>query len=305
MASNVIQYSGVSKRFGDTEAVKNISFHVREGEVIGFVGPNGAGKTTTISMMLGFIHPTHGSIKLFSESAIRPENAHKTHRRIGYAAGDMALFDSLTGKQYLDFMANRFGCERAVRERLDQRLSPQLNKRLKHLSRGNKQKIALIAALQHDPELIVMDEPTSGLDPLMQQTILDIIREEANRGATVFMSSHILSEVAHVSDRVLFMKKGRIVTDESIAEIEKNAGKLIHLYGNETELKTLKTTIPPKATIVGEEKGKLSLRYDEDIHAALRWLSNKRFHDVDIENRQLDDIFKDLYADEKIGEERS
>lgn len=303
MAGNVIQYSGVSKRFGDTEAVKNISFHVREGEVIGFVGPNGAGKTTTISMMLGFIHPTHGAIKLFGESSIRPENAHKTHRRIGYAAGDMALFDNLTGKQYLDFMAGRFGCERAVRERLDQRLSPQLNKRLKNLSRGNKQKIALIAALQHDPELIVMDEPTSGLDPLMQETLLDIIREEANRGATVFMSSHILSEVARVSDRVLFMKKGRIVTDETITEIEKNAGKLIHLYGSQTEIKTLKTTVPPKATIVSEEKDKLSLRYDEDIHVALRWLANKHFRDVDIENRQLDDIFKDLYADEKTGEQ--
>lgn len=302
MASNVIQYSGVSKRFGDTEAVKNVSFHVREGEVVGFVGPNGAGKTTTISMMLGFIHPTHGTIKLFGDTAIRPETAHKTHRRIGYAAGDMALFDNLTGKQYLNFMANRFGCESTVRERLDKRLSPQLDKRLKNLSRGNKQKIALIAALQHDPELIVMDEPTSGLDPLMQETLLDIIREEADRGATVFMSSHILSEVARVSDRVLFMKKGRIVTDETTAEIEKNAGKLIHLYGSEPELKTLRTTLPPKATVIGDEKGKLSLRYDEDIHAALRWLANKRFRDVDIENRQLDDIFKDLYADEKTGE---
>lgn len=299
--ASLIQFSNVSKHFGDVSAVNNISFHVNPGEVIGFVGPNGAGKTTTISMMLGFTRPAHGAIKLFGQP-VHPENAHKSHRQIGYVAGDMALFDSLTGKQYLDFMAYRFGCEREVRERLDTRLSPQLDKRLKTLSRGNKQKIALIAALQHDPELIVMDEPTSGLDPLMQQTLLAIIREEAARGATVFMSSHILSEVATVCDRVLFMKKGRIITDETMTEIEKNAGKLIHLHGNEAELKTLKTTLPTSASLVAEEKTTLTIRYDGDIHAALRWLSGKRFHDVDIENRQLDDIFKDLYMDEGTGE---
>lgn len=296
--TSVIQYSSVSKHFGDVSAVKNISFHVEPGQVVGFVGPNGAGKTTTISMMLGFIRPTHGTIKLFGDHLTYPENAHKSHRKIGYAAGDMALFDNLTGEQYLKFMSHRFGCEHIVRERLDKRLSPQLNKRLKTLSRGNKQKIALIAALQHDPELIIMDEPTSGLDPLMQETFLDIIREEANRGATVFMSSHILSEVARACDRVLFMKKGRIVTDDTTSEIEKNAGKLIHLYGSQAELKTLKTTAPESAIILEHTADKLSLRYDGDIHAALRWLANKRFHDVDIENRQLDDIFKDLYNDE-------
>lgn len=294
---NVVQFSSVSKHFGPTEAVRSISFHVSPGEVIGFVGPNGAGKTTTISMILGFIRPTHGEIKLFG-SPTRPENAHRTHRRIGYAAGDMALFDNLTGKQYLSFVAHRNGCDTAVRARLDKRLGPQLDKRLKHLSRGNKQKIALVAALQHDPELIIMDEPTSGLDPLMQETFLDIIREEAARGATVFMSSHILSEVAHACDRVLFMKKGRIITDAATNEIEKNAGKLIHLYGNEAELKVLKTTAPENSSIIQQDTGKLSIRYDGDIHAAMRWLASKKFRDVDIENRQLDDIFKSLYADE-------
>jgi len=301
--ANIIQFSSVSKHFGETEAVRNISFHIKPGEVVGFVGPNGAGKTTTISMMLGFIHPTHGEIKLFGTHVTRPENAHASHSKIGYAAGDMALFDNLTGKQYLDFMAHRNGREDDVRARLDKRLGPQLDKRLKHLSRGNKQKIALIAALQHDPELIIMDEPTSGLDPLMQESFLNIVREEAARGATVFMSSHILSEVAHVCDRVLFMKKGRIVTDETTKEIEKNAGKLIHLYGNEVELKILKTTAPDTASFLSQQNGTLSLRYDGDIHAALRWLANKRFRDVDIENRQLDDIFKTMYADE--SEERS
>ena len=302
--ASVIQFSSVSKHFGETEAVRGISFHVDPGEVVGFVGPNGAGKTTTISMMLGFIHPSHGTIKLLGSHIVRPENAHASHRSIGYAAGDMALFDNLTGKQYLDFMAHRNGCERTVRARLDKRLGPQLDKRLKHLSRGNKQKVALIAALQHDPELIIMDEPTSGLDPLMQETFLNIVREEADRGATVFMSSHILSEVARVCDRVLFMKKGRIISDEATTDIEKNAGKLIHLYGDAAQLKLLKMTAPETAVVLAHENGKLSLRYDDDIHTALRWLANKRFRDVDIENRQLDDIFKSLYADEN-GEQKS
>ena len=295
---NSIHVANLSKNFGDTAAVRDVTFTIKKGEIVGFVGPNGAGKSTTIALLLGFIRANKGTIKL-DVHEINPESAHKSHKHIGYIAGDMTMFDSLTGAQYLKFMANRFGINKEVRARLEDRLSPQLDRRLKQLSRGNKQKISLIAALQHDPDLIIMDEPTSGLDPLMQETFLTIIREEAARGATVFMSSHILSEVAEVCTRVMFMKKGRIVSDQPIKELEKNAGKLLHITASDIEMKPILASIPKDASQVSHQNGELVLRYDGDIHAALRWLSAKKFKDVQIVDRQLDDLFIDLYREEE------
>lgn len=296
---NSIHVSNLSKNFGDTAAVRDITFTIKKGEIVGFVGPNGAGKSTTIALLLGFIRASKGTIKLLGSQEVTPETAHRAHKHIGYIAGDMTMFDALTGAQYLAFMAGRFGIDREVRKRLEDRLSPQLDRRLKQLSRGNKQKISLIAALQHDPDLIIMDEPTSGLDPLMQETFLAIIREEAARGATVFMSSHILSEVAEVCTRVMFMKKGRIVNDQPIRELEKSAGKLLRITATDTEMKPILASIPATATQVSLEGEELVLRYDGDIHAALRWLSGKKFKDVQIVDRQLDDLFIDLYREEE------
>lgn len=293
-----IHVANLSKRFGDTTAVRDISFTVKKGEIVGFVGPNGAGKTTTIALLLGFLRASKGEIKLLGHYAIKPETAHRSHKQIGYIAGDMTLFDGITGAQYLKFMASQFGIDEQVRQRLESRLNPQLDKKLKALSRGNKQKISLIAALQHDPELIIMDEPTSGLDPLMQETFLDIIREEAARGATVFMSSHILSEVAQVCSRVMFMKNGRIVSDQSIKDIENNAGKLIHISAGSEQIKIILSSIPSGAVVVSKSASRLTLRYDGEMHIALRWLSMKKFNDLQIVDRQLDDLFIDLYKEE-------
>lgn len=294
-----IHVANLTKQFGDTIAVRDVNFSIGKGEVVGFVGPNGAGKTTTIAMLLGFMKPNKGSVKLLDKHVVTPETAHLAHKRIGYVAGDMTLFDGMTGQQYLRFMGHRFGVDATIRKRLEDKLSPQLDKRLKHLSRGNKQKISLIAALQHDPDLIIMDEPTSGLDPLMQETFLDIIREEAKRGATVFMSSHILSEVARACTRIIFMKKGRIMSDKPLNEIERNAGKLIRISGSADQIKTLLPTVPADATLLSDSKTQIEVRYDGDIHAALRWLSNKSFQDISIQDRQLDDLFIDLYKDEE------
>ena len=296
---NSIHVANLSKHFGDPAAVRDITFSVRKGEIVGFVGPNGAGKSTTIALLLGFIRASKGTIRLLGSHEITPQSAHTSHRHIGYIAGDMTMFENLTGSQYLKFMAGRFGLNKEVRARLEDRLSPQLDRRLKQLSRGNKQKISLIAALQHDPDLIIMDEPTSGLDPLMQETFLTIIREEAARGATVFMSSHILSEVAEVCTRVMFMKKGRIVSDQPIKELEKNAGKLLRITASDIEMKPILASIPKDASQVSHNDGELVLRYDGDIHAALRWLSAKKFKDVQIVDRQLDDLFIDLYREEE------
>ncbi|TAH31942.1 ABC transporter ATP-binding protein [Candidatus Saccharibacteria bacterium] len=297
--SSIIHVANLSKHFGATEAVRDISFTIKKGEIVGFVGPNGAGKSTTIALLLGFIHASKGEVTIFGKHHIRPETAHRSHRRIGYIAGDMPMFDSLTGSQYLSFMGHRFGIDTDVRARLEDRLEPQLDKRIKQLSRGNKQKISLIAALQHNPDLIIMDEPTSGLDPLMQETFLSIIREEAARDATVFMSSHILSEVAQVCSRVMFMKRGRIVSDQAMEEIEKNAGKLVKIIAGSEQIKALLASIPKQALVLTQTKNQLVLRYDSDLHEVLRWLSTKKFDDLEILDRQLDDLFIDFYKDEE------
>ena len=297
---HVIRFSGITKAFGETRALQDVSFTVQPGEVVGFVGPNGAGKTTAISTMLGFLRPSSGEVTLFTTQKVTPASAHLTHDKIGYCAGDMALFDNLTGKQYLEFHAHRFGMDKEIQRRLISKLQPQLHAKLRTLSRGNRQKVALVAALQHNPELIVLDEPTSGLDPLMQETFMDIIREEAKRGATVFMSSHILSEVAEVCSRVLFMKAGKIVTDEATSDIKERAGKLVHLKVHAKERDTIKKILPPQTAVVEETDSVLSLRYDGDIHQLMRWLIGKRFTDLTIEDRQLDDIFRDLYRDEEV-----
>lgn len=295
----VIRLSKLSKQFGDVTAVNNIDLEVKQGEIIGFVGPNGAGKTTTISMLLGFLRASHGSIEILGQS-VAPSNAHHLHHRIGYVAGDMELFDNLTGHQYLSFLASITGCNTSHFETLCKQLQPTLNKPLKKLSRGNKQKVALVGALQHQPELIIFDEPTSGLDPLMQETFLDLIQERNKAGATVFMSSHILSEVAKVCDRVIFMKDGKIIEDTSVSSIEKLAGKRITVEAKPDVISKLKMTAPDTLELVSSKVCSLTYQLHQGtVNPVLKWLAAYDLSNIDIHERELDDIFRHLYETEK------
>lgn len=289
-----ISLMNVTKRFGDLEAVSDATLSVRAGEVVGFVGPNGAGKTTTIAMIMGFIKPTLGRISILG-NPIDPATAHKTHRSIGYAAGDMILPPTLTGSEYLRFCAGANGRDTEHYERLIATLSPILDKPLKALSRGNKQKIALISALQHAPQVLVLDEPTSGLDPLMQDIFLATLQKEAARGATVFMSSHILSEVSSICSRVLFMRSGKIILDKPLSSITAQLGKQVTITTR--EIKKLAHFLPNDVQILSQNKGRLIVSVPEkEIKPFLRWLMTKNFDDLLIENRDVDDIFHQLYA---------
>ena len=227
--ATVIQITSLTKRYGAQAAIEDVDFAVEQGEVVGFVGLNGAGKSTTINAMLGFIRPTRGSIELF-EQKVLPQNAHITHQRIGFASGDMALFDHLTGAQYLNFLSHRYLVDTQARTaELCSRFNPQLHKKISSLSRGNKQKIALITAFMASPELVVLDEPTSGLDPFMQEAFLRLVREESQRGTTIFMSSHYLHEVADVCSRVLLMRQGKLVKDISAQQLLAASGKSVRV----------------------------------------------------------------------------
>ena len=208
--TSVIRTEQLTKRYGSHRGIIDVDLEVQQGEVFGFLGPNGAGKTTTIRVLLDLIRPTSGKAYVFDiESSADPGAIHK---RIGYLPGEFTLYDRLTGAQTLEYFGNlRGGVDPAYRAQLVERFELDTSRRYREYSKGNKQKVGLVVALQHKPELLILDEPTSGLDPLVQQTFFNLMREQVKNGATVFLSSHILSEVEKTCDRVAIIREGRIV----------------------------------------------------------------------------------------------
>jgi len=205
----IIETQKLTKSYGSSRGIVEVDLTVEAGEVFGFLGPNGAGKTTTIRVLLDHIRPTSGSAKVFGiETRVDPV---AIHRRVGYLPGEFTLYDRLTGGQTLRYFANlRGGVDAAYQAMLVERLDLDPSRRFKEYSKGNKQKVGLVIALQHRPELLMLDEPTSGLDPLVQQTFFEILREAVADGATVFLSSHILSEVEKSCHRVAIIREGRL-----------------------------------------------------------------------------------------------
>jgi len=294
----VIQAKNLTKTYSGVAAVKSASFSIKKGEVVGFVGLNGAGKSTTINLLLGFQKPSEGEIFIFGEEVVI-SNAHKSHRRIGFATGDMSLFDGMTGRQYLRFIARSYGqtIKTLAFKKLVDRFDPQLDKNLGTLSRGNKQKIALIAAFMVEPELVILDEPSSGLDPLMQQHFLDLVREESQKGTTIFMSSHYLNEVVDVCSRILLIKNGELVKDIPTSELESSAGKLVRVI-------TKQEVKPPKsAEFVEQEKRSdgymLQFIYKDKALRLQEWLGTlPHLQDLSITDHSAEAAFEDLYKEE-------
>ena len=294
----VIETRNVSKIYGTTAAVENVSFSVESGEVVGFVGLNGAGKSTTINMLLGFQRPSKGEILLFGDKLTLP-NAYKSHRRIGFATGDMSLFDDMMGSQYLRFIARSYGVSTRtdVFKSLVERFDPQLDKKLRDLSRGNKQKIALIAAFMSNPEVVILDEPSSGLDPLMQQHFIELVREASEKGTTVFMSSHYLNEVTDVCSRILLIKNGQLVKDIPTNELEMAAGKLVRVV-------TKQQITPPKnAEMIEREKQDdahvLQFIYKDKALRLQEWIGTlPQLQDLSVTDHSAQAAFEDLYQEE-------
>jgi ABC-2 type transport system ATP-binding protein len=208
--TSVIRTEKLTKSYGSHRGIVDVDLDVQKGEVFGFLGPNGAGKTTTIRTLLDLIRPTGGHAYVFDiDSSANPA---AIHRRIGYLPGEFALYDRLTGGQTLEYFGNlRGGVDRAYQAELIARFDLDPSRRFREYSKGNKQKVGLVAALQHRPELLLLDEPTAGLDPLVQQTFFGMLRDAVKEGSTVFLSSHILSEVERSCDRVAIIRDGRIV----------------------------------------------------------------------------------------------
>jgi ABC-2 type transport system ATP-binding protein len=212
----------LTNSYGRERGVVDLSFTVAEGEVFGYLGPNGAGKTTTIRTLLDLIRPTSGSVRALGLDAQR--EGVELRRRLGYLPGELSLYGKLTARELLSYLARIRGHVDAEHVRsLAHRFELPLDRPIRDLSRGNKQKVGLVQAFAHRPELLVLDEPTAGLDPLMQQTFNELLRETAADGRTVFLSSHVLSEVQHVAHRVGIIRDGRLVAIEDVAALHGRA----------------------------------------------------------------------------------
>lgn len=225
----IIELEKLTKYYGSHRGVIEIDLAVNEGEIVGFLGPNGAGKTTTIRVLLDLIRPTSGHARVFGiESSADPS---AIHRRVGYLPGEFALYDRLTGGQTIDYFANlRGGVDRRYKDDLIARFDLDPSRRYAEYSRGNKQKVGLIVALQHRPELLILDEPTAGLDPLVQQSFFEALRASVAEGCTVFLSSHILSEVEKTCDRVAIIREGRLVAFDRVESLRDLAHHQVELH---------------------------------------------------------------------------
>ena len=222
MGQAAIETHGLTKFYGTDRGVEALDLRVERGEVFGFLGPNGAGKTTTIRLLLDLIRPTAGRAVVCGLDA--REQSLEVRRRTGYLPGELKLPPRLTARECLEYLARlRGGVERARIERLADRLGLALERPIDDLSKGNKEKVGVVAAFMHDPELLILDEPTSGLDPLRQEDVQELIRERAAPGGTVFLSSHALDQVEHVAGRVGIVRDGRLVAVEEISALKRRA----------------------------------------------------------------------------------
>ena len=223
-----IEVEALTKVFGKNVAVDAIDLRVEPGQVFGYLGPNGAGKTTTIRVLAGLLRPTSGSARVLGRDVVRERDL--MQRSMGYLPGDFVAYPDLTAEEYLRFLARlRPHVDWALVRELCGRLDLDLDRRVSAMSHGNRQKIGIVQALMHRPELVILDEPTSGLDPIVQREFLEILREVRGEGRTVFLSSHVLSEVEAIADTVAILRRGRLVVVESVERLKAKSRRRLDL----------------------------------------------------------------------------
>ncbi|HEX8941085.1 MAG TPA: ABC transporter ATP-binding protein [Candidatus Limnocylindrales bacterium] len=295
----VISTTSLTKSYGRSRGIIDVDLEVRAGEVFGFLGPNGAGKTTTIRLLLDLIRPTRGSARVFGLDVHGERIA--IHRRVSYLSGELSLWGDLTGAQLLTYLANlRGGVDPAEIRRLSERLQVELDRRFKTLSRGNKQKIGLVAAFMARPELVILDEPTSGLDPIVQQEFERLVEEVRADGRTVFLSSHILPEVEHLCDRVGIIREGRLVTVEAVAELKRRALRRLEL--------DFAAAVPPDpfravpgVRDVEVHEGVVRCTVQGSLDALVKLAARYEVIDLHVVETSLEEIFLAYYGEEMNG----
>ncbi|HXE46320.1 MAG TPA: ABC transporter ATP-binding protein [Conexibacter sp.] len=287
-----IETEALGKRYGRHAALVDLDLRVRRGEVFGFIGPNGAGKTTTIRLLLDLIRPTSGRASVLGLDVRR--DGVEVRRRVGYLPGDLALYEDLTAAQQLAFLARLRGRPELDPRPLAERLALDLHRPVKALSRGNKQKVGLVQAFMHDPEVLILDEPTTGLDPLIQHEFAAMVGEARERGRTVFLSSHVLSDVERLADRVGLLRAGRLVLVDDVGALKARVTRRIELHFADP---------PPAGAFAGlagvqavEQAGeRVTLTVNGPVDAVLKRAATFRTLTLASHEPDLEDIFLQLY----------
>ncbi len=301
MVNPVIETKGLTKVYGGGNkaftALDQLDLTVNQGEIFGYLGPNGAGKTTTIRMMMDLIRPTSGSVKLLGKDA--QMNSIELHRHIGFLPGELALWNNQKSIEIVRYFARvRGGVDMRYVNELAARLNFDLSKRVRDYSTGNKRKLGLILALMHKPQLLILDEPTSGLDPLMQQTFNQLMREVRDEGRTVFLSSHVLSEVQAICDRVGVLRGGQLRTVEKVETLTNAGFRWVTMqFRDSASVPQTLLGLPGVSEVRQVNGGGIKLRLQGDFDPLLRTLQPYYVVDIDVEEPSLEEIFLTFYDD--------
>lgn len=273
---HIMEITNLTKNYGKHRGIEGVSFQVEKGEIFGFLGPNGAGKSTTIRSILGLIHCKEGSIRVCGQDAIK--NREKVLRHIGYMPSEAWFYQGMTIREILKIAADvrKMDCTQEA-EKLCERLQLDTRRKISELSLGNRKKVSIVCAMQHQPELFIFDEPTSGLDPLMQNQFFSLIKEYVEQGATCMLSTHVLSEVRNYCDRVAIMKEGKLIVTDTVEHLLASKTKRIRMVRD------------------GE---KLDFLYQDDLNRLYRELEGHDIEDILIEEPSIEEVFMHYYEKE-------
>ncbi|WP_274654737.1 ABC transporter ATP-binding protein [Paenibacillus humicola] len=288
----MLTVDGLTKRFSNGKGIFDVSFTVRAGEVFGFLGPNGAGKSTAIRHIMGFMKPDKGSVKVKGLDVWKEQG--KVQKHIGYLPGEISFIEGMTGKTFLDFIAGMQGVKDfAKRARLIDRLQFDVNTPIRKMSKGMKQKVGIVAAFMHDPEVIILDEPTSGLDPLMQRVFIEIVLEEKARGKTFLMSSHSFAEIERTCDRAAIIKDGVLIAVNDIHELQTMQRKLFEVtFEEEAEAAAF---LHSGLTIESHDGNRVRVAVQGNYGRFVEETAKYKVRNLDMFTQNLEDIFMNYY----------
>ncbi|MFM1602655.1 ABC transporter ATP-binding protein [Helcococcus ovis] len=285
----ILELKNLTKAYGKKRGVKNLNLTINEGEIVGFVGPNGAGKSTTMRTILGFQTVTSGSIELFGKEhgLLKDKNL----ANIGYMPSEAMFYPDMRVKEIIQYSQDLRNMNCTVEaNKLVKRLNLDVNKKINELSLGNKKKVSIVCAFQHNPKFYILDEPTSGLDPLIQQEFFKLIKEKNENGATVLLSSHVLSEVQNYAHKVVFIKEGEILKIGSINEILQNRTKKVKITGLKQSIKF------DGISDIREYDNEIVFTFNGDPQYLIRKLNNYDFENINIDDPDLEEIFSIYYG---------
>jgi len=287
---NAIETKNLTKYYGKSRGIIDVNLEVKEGDVFGFIGPNGAGKSTTIRTLLGFIFPDSGKASIFGMDCLKEQA--KIKMNVGYLPSEVSYYDDMTVKELLLYSAKFYkkDCSKRINE-LSDILELDINKKIDSLYYGNKKKVAVIQSLLHEPKLLILDEPTGGLDPLMQNRFFEILKDENKKGVTIFFSSHILSEVQKMCNRVAIVKEGKILKVETIDKLrgEKHRKIIVELKNTDDSLEVSGMRNPER------NGNNIQFLYSGDINELLKKLAHMEIDNLWLEEPSLEEIFMHYY----------